>query len=46
MYLESQAQLGDIPWPRKGSAGVFLDSAISRGLSRAASVGRRHPPLG
>src|SRR6478609_10049838 len=27
MYLESQTQFGDIPWPRKGSAGVFLDSA-------------------
>ena len=27
MYLESQTQFGDIPWPRQGSAGVFLDSA-------------------
>jgi hypothetical protein len=25
--LESQAQFGDIPWPREGSAGVFLDPA-------------------
>ena len=29
MYFESQTQFGDIPWPRKGSAGVFLDSAQS-----------------
>ena len=27
MYLERQTQFGDIPWPREGSAGVFLDSA-------------------
>ena len=27
MYLERQAQFGDIPRPREGSAGVFLDSA-------------------
>src|SRR4029077_2752550 len=27
MYLESQTHFGDIPGPRKGSAGVFLDSA-------------------
>src|SRR6185312_13820079 len=27
MYLERETQFGDIPWPRKGSAGVFLDSA-------------------
>jgi hypothetical protein len=25
--FESQTQFGDIPWPLKGSAGVFLDSA-------------------
>jgi hypothetical protein len=24
-YLESQTQFGDIPGPRKGSAGTFLD---------------------
>src|SRR5271166_7025167 len=29
MYLERQTQFGDIPWPREGSAGVFLDSAQS-----------------
>src|SRR6478736_7159692 len=27
MYLESQTQFGDILRPRKGSAGMFLDSA-------------------
>jgi hypothetical protein len=27
VYFESQTQFGDIPWPRDGSAGVFLDSA-------------------
>jgi hypothetical protein len=27
MYLECQTQFGDVPWPREGSAGVFLDSA-------------------
>jgi hypothetical protein len=27
MYLERQTQLGDIPRPREGSAGVFLDPA-------------------
>ena len=27
MYLERQTQFGDIPRPREGSAGVFLDSA-------------------
>jgi hypothetical protein len=26
VYLECQTQFGDIPWPREGSAGVFLDS--------------------
>ena len=26
MDLECQTQFGDIPWPREGSAGVFLDS--------------------
>jgi hypothetical protein len=27
MYLERQTEFGDIPWPREGSAGVFLDPA-------------------
>ena len=27
VYLERQTQFGDIPRPRKGSAGVFLDPA-------------------
>ena len=27
MYLENQTQFGDIPRPREGSAGMFLDSA-------------------
>jgi male sterility protein len=27
VYFESQTQFGDIPWPRDGSAGVFLYSA-------------------
>src|ERR1700684_22394 len=27
MYFERQTQLGDIPWPGEGSAGMFLDSA-------------------
>jgi hypothetical protein len=26
VYFERQTQFGDIPWPRQGSAGVFLDS--------------------
>ena len=25
MYFECQTQFGDIPWPREGSAGTFLD---------------------
>ena len=29
MYLESQTQFGDIPWPRQRSAGVFLNPAQS-----------------
>ena len=27
MYLERQTQFGDIPWPREGSAGTYLDPA-------------------
>ena len=27
MYLESQTQFGDIPWPRERAAGTFLDPA-------------------
>src|SRR5271155_1783301 len=26
VYFERQTQFGDIPWPREGSAGTFLDS--------------------
>ena len=29
VYFESQTKFGDVPWPRKRSAGVFLDSAQS-----------------
>ena len=40
VYLERQTQFGDIPWPLKGSAGVFLDSAqpLAHGV-RVASKG-------
>jgi hypothetical protein len=30
MYLESQTQFGDIPRPRKGSPGTFLDPTQPR----------------